>query len=615
MRRLGSSLIWKLTIWFLLLSFLPIGVMVVFVRQNVADTFADLAADDTFSQVRLLANEVSASTDERELQTLLADGTNENQFSFIIGEDGVYMAHSDGAKVGGSVFDDFSAKMAKKLVAGGEGVVIEEGTGRFVGFSSVPAAFSTAVLAVDGSVVSAPMLRIERSAFFQLAVSLAIISLAGGVAIWVMFRPIQLLTKAAEEIGAGNLNVQIDPYNMEGELEVLTGAFNNMTKRLREAYEDLERRVTERTRDLATLNTMAQTVSGSLELEAVLTTSLNKVMEASQFESAAIFLKNLETGELQMACYRGLSGAFRTMVAKGIIFARVAKSDNPIIIDNLPDEPDVPKEVIEEGYRAVASIPLISKGQVQGMLTIGSHQLHRFRQEDVELLVSIGHQLGVAIENAQLFQQTRELAVLEERNRMAREIHDTLAQGFTGIVLQLEAAEQALDGTPAEVPDHLSRAKNLARESLQEARRSVWGLLPRALEQHSLEAALQEEVSRINAAGREKTSFSLSGERVELPSNVQAALLRICQESFTNVRRHARATQVTVDLTFYPEAVCLKVQDDGIGFDFEGVKAAGTQSSFGLAGMKERARLLGGTLAVSSQKGKGTLVEVSIPTT
>ena len=213
-----------------------------------------------------------------------------------------------------------------------------------------------------------------------------------------------------------------------------------------------------------------------------------------------------------------------------------------------------------------------------------------------------------------MFLQTRELAVLDERNRMAREIHDTLAQGFTGIVLQLEAAEQALDESPAELPDHLSRAKNLARECLEEARRSVWNLRPLALEELPLDAALQEEVSRFASMGRDKASFSLSGDRRELPSNVQSAILRICQESLSNVRRHARATEVKVELIFYTDAVCLKVQDNGIGFNIEKVKAAGRQSGFGLTVMEERASLLGGTLAVKSQKGEGTLVEARIPT-
>jgi len=211
--------------------------------------------------------------------------------------------------------------------------------------------------------------------------------------------------------------------------------------------------------------------------------------------------------------------------------------------------------------------------------------------------------------------QTRELAVLEERNRMAREIHDGLAQGFTGVVLQLEAAEQALDLQPGEVSNHLNRAKDLARKCLEEARRSVWNMRPLALEDRPLETVLQQEISRFAAPGQEKAIFDISGDKRELPPDVQVALLRICQESLTNVIRHARATVVTVELIYNPDTVCLKVHDDGLGFDVKAAKKdANRQNRFGLVGMEERASLLGGTLAIESQKGKGTLVEVRIPT-
>ena len=208
---------------------------------------------------------------------------------------------------------------------------------------------------------------------------------------------------------------------------------------------------------------------------------------------------------------------------------------------------------------------------------------------------------------------SRELAVLGERNRMAREIHDTLAQGFTGIVLQLEAAEQAMEGSPLAVGDHLGRAKTLARDSLQEARRSVWDLLPKALESQPIDAALQEEVQQFASAGREKAHFNLSGKSRHLPTRVQTALLRICQESLTNIRRHAGATDVRVDLTFHPDAAHLEVHDNGDGFDFEKAKASEAKKGFGLVGMEQRARLLGGTFSVKSDDGMGTVVEVSIP--
>jgi len=217
-------------------------------------------------------------------------------------------------------------------------------------------------------------------------------------------------------------------------------------------------------------------------------------------------------------------------------------------------------------------------------------------------------------ERKQAEEAIREVVVLEERNRMAREIHDTLAQGFTGIVLQLEAAEQASEEIPAEVPGHLTKAKKLARESLQEARRSVWNLLPQALEERPVDVALHEEVRRFAAEGREQASFSLSGTRRGLAADNQAALLRICQESLTNIRKHAGATEVKVALAFHPDAVCLTIQDNGVGFDAESVEGADRRSGVGLTSMKQRAHLFRGTFAMRSEKGKGTLVEVRIPT-
>ncbi len=180
--------------------------------------------------------------------------------------------------------------------------------------------------------------------------------------------------------------------------------FNTMGSATKESYKDLEKRVADRTKALATLNAIAETASQSLELEAMLTATLDKVLELLGFESGAIYLKDLETDDLEMVCYRGLSDAFRRIAAKGIISVKAAKSCKSIIIDDLPQEPDAPKEVLEEGYRSVASIPLLCKGQVQGVLTTSSRKLRCLSQPDVDLLLSIGQQIGVAIENARLFE-------------------------------------------------------------------------------------------------------------------------------------------------------------------------------------------------------------------
>ena len=236
-------------------------------------------------------------------------------------------------------------------------------------------------------------------------------------------------------------------------------------------------------------------------------------------------------------------------------------------------------------------------------------------QVDRDLLVrSIRYAIERKRSDEALHHRMREVAVLEERNRLAREIHDTLAQGFTGIIRQLEAAELALRKRPREAAARLSNAMNLATESLQEARRSVWDKVPWALEQRPLESALELEVRRLEAAGPERASFTLSGERRELPPDVQTALLRICQESLANIHKYAKATEVKVTLAYQVGQVVLAVQDNGIGFDPD-VPAGRRQDGggFGLVSMRERARLLGGELIVESYPGQGTLVKATLP--
>ena len=212
-----------------------------------------------------------------------------------------------------------------------------------------------------------------------------------------------------------------------------------------------------------------------------------------------------------------------------------------------------------------------------------------------------------------LFQQTRELAVLEERNRLAREIHDSLAQGLTAIIWQLNAAEKAVESGGEPALQSLERVRNLARGGLQEARRSVWDLRAGPLEGRTLAEALEREIERVAGGGDVKISFVASGEERVLPSGVEAALLRICQEALTNVLKYANATEVTVTLAFGDSQVRLTVRDNGIGFDPElPTRRDRDSGGFGLINMRERARLLGGELTVHSEAGKGTLVEVTL---
>jgi PAS domain S-box-containing protein len=203
-----------------------------------------------------------------------------------------------------------------------------------------------------------------------------------------------------------------------------------------------------------------------------------------------------------------------------------------------------------------------------------------------------------------------EVAILEERNRLAREIHDTLAQGFTGILLQLEAAEAAAEaGVPIE--PYLGQVRELARFGLGEARRSVLALRPLALEENGLEHALQQLAERSSVEGALTCEFSALGAVRRLEADLELALFRIAQEAVGNAVKHAKATRVWIELAFEPHLVRLSVEDDGVGL--AKAPGEGTRAGYGLVLMQERAQQVGGTLAVESRPGAGARVTVTIP--
>jgi signal transduction histidine kinase len=212
----------------------------------------------------------------------------------------------------------------------------------------------------------------------------------------------------------------------------------------------------------------------------------------------------------------------------------------------------------------------------------------------------------------QLLTQAREAGVLEERRRMAREIHDTLAQGLTGIVTQLQAAEQAASRTPGDPTGwrrHVDAATRLARESLKEARRSVDALRPEPLEGCRLSEALAGVAERWSALNGIPAQVTTTGTARPAEPEAEFVLLRAAQEALANVARHAHATRVGLTISYMENEVALDVRDDGVGFD-----PALPDRGFGLVAMRQRITALSGTLQVESEPGGGTAVSACVPT-
>ena len=232
-----------------------------------------------------------------------------------------------------------------------------------------------------------------------------------------------------------------------------------------------------------------------------------------------------------------------------------------------------------------------------------------YRPEEIELTQALAHQVMLALQLNEFAEQGQRAAVFEERNRMARDIHDTLAQGFTGVIVQLEAAEDAIScGYRKEADNHLHRAGELARQSLSEARRSVHALRPRALEEHNFWDALKGTIKNTTAGTALHATFEAQGKLPELPQPWQENLLHIGQEALTNTLKYAHARNFKTRLTYKAKELRLELRDDGDGF-----KVKDRHDGVGLRGMRERVEQMGGELEITSSRGKGTKITVLLP--
>lgn len=220
----------------------------------------------------------------------------------------------------------------------------------------------------------------------------------------------------------------------------------------------------------------------------------------------------------------------------------------------------------------------------------------------------------VQTQTAELLEQSREAAVLEERARVARDIHDTLAQGLTGIVVQLGAAQRAMEIAPDNAREHITLAQDMAREALAEARRSIWNLRAGNLERGELRDALAGVAQRASNENM-RVTFETRGDGWALHADVESALLRVAQEALVNAGKHANATQADVLLEYQPDAICLLIHDNGIGLDDDALNDAellkNPNSGFGLMGMRERIAQWGGALKLTNDDG--AKVEATIP--
>jgi PAS domain S-box-containing protein len=302
-----------------------------------------------------------------------------------------------------------------------------------------------------------------------------------------------------------------------------------------------------------------------------------------------------------------------SLVKENAVIQELLFTAGPVVCEDLEADPRIPAVwrdyLKEKGAKRFLGVPMLISGQVKGFIGVRHADQASYRPEEIELTQALAHQVMLALQLNEFAEQGQRAAVLEERNRMARDIHDTLAQGFTGVIVQLEAAEDAIScGSRKEADKHLHRAGELARVSLTEARRSVHALRPLALQGHNFWEALKGIIKNTTVGTALHATFAAQGKVPKLPQPWQENLLRIGQEALTNTLKYAHARTFETRLSYKAKELRLELRDDGDGF-----KLKDSHDGLGLAGMRERVEQMGGELSIKSQRGKGTKITVVLP--
>jgi signal transduction histidine kinase len=287
----------------------------------------------------------------------------------------------------------------------------------------------------------------------------------------------------------------------------------------------------------------------------------------------------------------------------------VAGTGEPILVSDVRKDP---RYIWMEGSNTLSelTVPIRCQAEMIGVLDAQSNQPDAFDESDLTVLQSLADQAAIAIENARLYEQAQRLAVVEERQRLARELHDSVTQALYGVTLYAEAtARQLASGQIHLAAEHLRELRDTAQEALREMRLLIFELRPSILETDGLVTALRTRLESVEERAGLGTQFQMVGETSLLPE-IEEGLYRIAQEALNNALKHANAHNVSVRLDRGDHTVVLEIVDDGIGFDTD---AAVESGGLGLNGMEERTSQMGGTLVVNSRPGEGTSVRVEVP--
>jgi nitrate/nitrite-specific signal transduction histidine kinase len=421
--------------------------------------------------------------------------------------------------------------------------------------------------------------------------------------------PIQKLIRASEQVTAGQFGHRIEVKTGD-EIEALADQFNLMSAELDDSYSSLERKVADRTRELAILNSIISVASHSLDIEEILEDALNETVEQMGFDAGVAFKFEPHLATPLLMAHRRFEPATAVdLVNSYAIAGRGIPAVYPeeVItfgIEDLEGE-KLGDQLSQFDFQLLVYVPLSTKGCKLGFFILGKHEPGQLSPEELSLLSSIGKQVGVAMENARLYEQAQHTAIAAERSRLARELHDAVTQTLFSANLIADVIPRIWRRDPEEGLQNLEELRQLTRGALAEMRTLLLEMRPEALERSDIKSLLTQLGDAFVGRVRVPVSLAIQGD-CELTHEVKIVFYRVAQEALNNIAKHSGARQVELCLECQPGQMNLTIQDDGLGFESDSIQP----DHMGISIMHERASSIGACLQVESQVGQGTTVRL-----
>lgn len=375
----------------------------------------------------------------------------------------------------------------------------------------------------------------------------------------------------------------------------------------------LERKVVDRTQKLSALYDVMTVAAEPIDLKNKLDESLHRVLDAVHAQAGAIQLLDNDAEALYLVAHHGLdavlAGQLDMMPVDSGLCGWAIQKERPLILVDMAADQRTPELFRSSGFRAYVGVPMTSRGKTLGVLNVFRQSKRPYSEEDISLLDSVADQIGTAVENAKLRLENETLLIVEERNRLARELHDAVTQSLYSLTLYAETSLRFSRANQVDMAgDYIEKVAETAQQALREMRLLLHNLRPAVLEQLGLDKAISQRVEAVEKRVGVEVDYQVDGE-INLPAHVEEALYHIVQESLNNALKHAAADRISIKLRQENARVTLTVSDDGKGFKHLDI---GDGGGLGLTSMRERVDSLGGKLSIGAEVGGGTRVQVEL---